>query len=547
MADDSARFLGFAFACADLIFELDSGGTVTFALGAAKHLVGAEPTALTGQSWRAFISEDDAPLVAAFLESVGNGDRRGPIRIGLKPSGGRKLKRFVVFSACSLPQLAPRISCALTMHSIATTTVDPAGPNGLHTLEGLNSVTETALKHSAQTGMDVNLELVELAGLKQAAEALGQTQAASALARVAAALRAESLEGSSAALLEDDRYAIIRLRAESSERVAERLGRAMREAGVPNIKPTLNSVEMSPEGPGDTARLLRMALDRFIAGGQAGMASGSLGGMIKQTVTEASRLKAQVATRRFTMAYQPVVNLRTSATDHFEALVRLGDDPSPTESILMAENMDIIHDLDLAVAQTVIAELKKPGRGALRLAANISARSLMQPAFVEKLANLVKNETSIRGRLILEITESAAIEDLPAADALVRRLRKDGCKVALDDFGAGAASFDYLRAIAVDEIKIDGRYIRDLSTAGSRNAAVVQHLTDLCRELKVSTVAEMVENDATAEILRKIGVDFGQGFLFGRPSPKPEPAPIRRTPAVQAGAARRAGAVEGWG
>jgi EAL domain-containing protein (putative c-di-GMP-specific phosphodiesterase class I) len=320
----------------------------------------------------------------------------------------------------------------------------------------------------------------------------------------------------------------------------------MTEAGVPQIKPTLDSMELSAEGAGDSARVLRMALDRFIAGGPAGMSGGALGGMIKQTVTDANRLKAQVATRRFSMVYQPVVNLQTGATDHYEALVRLGDNPNPSESILMAESMDIIHDLDLAVVQTVIAEMKKPGRGALRLAANISARSLVQPVFTDKLLSLVKNETSVRGRLILEITESAAIEDLQAADALVRRLRKDGAKVALDDFGAGAASFDYLRAIGVDEVKIDGRYIRELSTAGGRNAAVVQHLTDLCRELKITTVAEMVETEETAEMLRKIGVDYGQGFLFGRPSPEPKPAPIRRAP-VTAVAARRAGTVSGWG
>jgi EAL domain-containing protein (putative c-di-GMP-specific phosphodiesterase class I) len=100
----------------------------------------------------------------------------------------------------------------------------------------------------------------------------------------------------------------------------------------------------------------------------------------------------------------------------------------------------------------------------------------------------------------------------------------------------------------VDEVKIDGRYIRDLSTAGGRNAAVVQHLTDLCRELKVSTVAEMIENDETADMLRKIGVDYGQGFLFGKPASQPQPAPIRKpAPVLAPMAARRTGTVEGWG
>jgi EAL domain-containing protein (putative c-di-GMP-specific phosphodiesterase class I) len=126
---------------------------------------------------------------------------------------------------------------------------------------------------------------------------------------------------------------------------------------------------------------------------------------------------------------------------------------------------------------------------------------------------------------------------------MVRRLRKEGCRVALDDFGAGAASLDHLRIIAVDEVKIDGRYIRELQSVSDRNGLLVQHITELCRELKVSTVAEMVETEQTADILRKLGVEFGQGFLYGRPSPEPRAAAVRRVPAV---AARRAGAVENW-
>ena len=439
MVDDWARLLGFAGVRerGSSSFELEPGGEVSYALGAAKHILGMEPGALTGSSWRSFVCEEDEPVVAAFFNSIGTGDRRGPIRIGLRPAPGRKLKRFVALSACRLPQLEPRLSCALSARALAAPAVEPTGPHGLHTAEGLGVLAETILKQSTQAGIELNMELVELAGLKQAADSLGHTEAAAALAQVAAALRAESLDGASAAKLEEDRYAFVRSRTESSERVAERLGRAINDAGLPQIKPTLDSLELNGEGPGEGIRALRLALDRFIAGGPAGMSGGSLGGMVKQTMNDAAKLKVQVATRRFSMAYQPVVHLQTGVTDHFEALVRLGEDASPSESILMAEGMDIIQDLDFAVAQAVMNELKKPSGGALRLAANISARSLMQPAFTGKLLDLIQANPGARGRLILEITESAAIDDLEVADAMVRRLRKEGCRVALDDFGAG--------------------------------------------------------------------------------------------------------------
>ena len=281
MADESARLLGFAFASADLLFELEPDGQVSLALGAAKQLAGVDPTAMTGQHWNSFICEEDAGVMAAFLDSLGSGDRRGPIRIGLKPTGGRKLKRYAALSACRLPQVAPRTSCALSIHAVAPAAVEPAGPHGLHTAEGLGILAESVMKQAGQTGVDVNMELVELAGLQQAAAALGDTKAAAALARVAAALRAESIDGSSAAKLEENRYAFVRARTESSDRVMERIGKAVSDAGLPQIKPTMDSLEMNADGPTEGLRTLRVALDRFIAAGPAGMAGGSLSGMIK--------------------------------------------------------------------------------------------------------------------------------------------------------------------------------------------------------------------------------------------------------------------------
>src|ERR1019366_2097552 len=114
---------------------------------------------------------------------------------------------------------------------------------------------------------------------------------------------------------------------------------------------------------------------------------------------------------------------------------------------------------------------------------NISARSLLRPAFAERLLTTLRYAQPARGRLIFEITESAALGDLHRADALVRGLRRGGAGICLDGFGSGGAAFDYLRAVSVDAIKIDGRYIRDLSAPGSRNGVMVRHLSQLCREL----------------------------------------------------------------
>jgi EAL domain-containing protein (putative c-di-GMP-specific phosphodiesterase class I) len=119
-----------------------------------------------------------------------------------------------------------------------------------------------------------------------------------------------------------------------------------------------------------------------------------------------------------------------------------------------------------------------------------------------------------------------------------------GSLVCLDDFGAGSASFAYLQELTLDIVKIDGRYVRELAGNG-RDGAMVRRLVELCRDLKIRTVAEMVETLEVEEVVRKAGVDFAQGWLFGKPTDTPQPA-LKPCTSVKP-AARRAGASESWG
>jgi EAL domain-containing protein (putative c-di-GMP-specific phosphodiesterase class I) len=144
--------------------------------------------------------------------------------------------------------------------------------------------------------------------------------------------------------------------------------------------------------------------------------------------------------------------------------------------------------------------------------------------------------------LLLEITETKRLDDLETAARSIDALREAGFLVCLDDFGAGAASLDYLRALSVDFVKFDGRFIRDLAEGG-RDAVLLKHLVKLCEELGVQTVAEVVETRATADVARKLGVVFGQGWVFGKPGPTLSSSQTR--PSVAA--LRRSGMVETWG
>lgn len=140
------------------------------------------------------------------------------------------------------------------------------------------------------------------------------------------------------------------------------------------------------------------------------------------------------------------------------------------------------------------------------------------------------------------MTETAIVENLEAANRNIQALRNLGVPVCLDDFGAGSASFNYLQHLEVDILKIDGAYIRGLVEDG-REAAMIRRLVQLCQDLKIRTVAEMVETQEVEALAIEAGVDYAQGWLYGRAAP--EPQRDLRAPASQR--ARRRGAIESWG
>jgi EAL domain-containing protein (putative c-di-GMP-specific phosphodiesterase class I) len=187
--------------------------------------------------------------------------------------------------------------------------------------------------------------------------------------------------------------------------------------------------------------------------------------------------------------------------------------------ITFAERTGLICDFDLAMCEKVLVWLERECAAGHNhhVAVNLSGRSIGSTAFVEALHRLLALYTSLRGNVLFEITESARIQDLDAVSNIVRGLREAGHKVCLDDFGAGASAFQYLRALEVDVVKIDGVYVRDaLKTA--KGQSFLKAMAGLCNDLGIATIAEMVESTNALAFLRACGIAYGQGYLFGKPS-----------------------------
>ena len=156
----------------------------------------------------------------------------------------------------------------------------------------------------------------------------------------------------------------------------------------------------------------------------------------------------------------------------------------------------------------------------LALAVNLSGASIQRPDFVTSVLDKLKGFPGMENRLTVEVTESSKILNLDNAANSINAMRDRGYIVCLDDFGAGASGYQYLRELKVDYVKIDGIYIREMHEAND-SLAFVKSMVGLCQDLKIKTIAEYVETEEQAKTLAEIGVDYGQGWLFGAAENKP--------------------------
>ena len=152
------------------------------------------------------------------------------------------------------------------------------------------------------------------------------------------------------------------------------------------------------------------------------------------------------------------------------------------------------------------------------LSVNVSEKSVNDPAFVDYVVKVFARNKLSPERLIIEIPENVVI-NLQQVWQMIDLMKKEGFRFALDDFGAGFCSISYLKHLPVDMLKIDGSFIRNLTEQGM-NQALVRSINEMGHILKLTTVAEYVEDLETLELLRKLGIDYAQGHLFGKPCPE---------------------------
>ncbi len=237
-----------------------------------------------------------------------------------------------------------------------------------------------------------------------------------------------------------------------------------------------------------------------------------------------SRLRQCVEDERFVLWAQPIVPICSNGIPRYELLLRMptddGDMISPGAFLYNAERFGMVEEIDLWVleqAAKLLAAHQRAGTD-LALSVNMSPKTLNTGRPVKHLERLLSEHDVPPGRLVVEITETAAISNMELARELARGLRELDARIALDDFGAGFATFYYLKHLEFDYVKIDGEFIRHLPD-NRADQLVVKSVVDIARGLGADTIAEFVQDDRTIELLRGFQVGYAQGYHTGRPGP----------------------------
>ena len=502
------RFVVFAFAAAELLVETDLRGRITFAEGAFRARFGRDAKAFMGNNVISLVAGSDRPAFDTALSLLAEHGRLKPTAIKLADDTAS------AFSVAGLRLGDDEDRLALTFAPLPREL--PGGP--LPGGPGLASMAEEILRSGEPGGPVGFLELTGPAGRFVPGGEVNR--------EIQQELNRQAGEGAVATELAAGRYGLLPGQTPLDlPALTSAVAEILKDRGVNDVSVGAMAVGLEAEGLSQVqaTRALRFALAAFAWGGndaleKAGFAGG-LAGFLDSASERAALLRRSIAERRFRMAFQPIVSIADREPHHYEALIRplQADDSTmthPGEFVALAEAVGLTEELDWAVMSAVCEAAG--AAGGTRVACNLSGLSLQSPKFREDMKELLENTPGMAERLVVEITETAEIEQEDEAVRMIELLREHKIPVCLDDFGAGAAAFRYLRAFKVDYVKVDGIYVAN-ALQSERDRGFIAAMVDLARTVGAQVVAERIETEEEAALMLELGVRYGQGYLFGKP------------------------------
>lgn len=220
--------------------------------------------------------------------------------------------------------------------------------------------------------------------------------------------------------------------------------------------------------------------------------------------------------------FQPIMNLKTKQIEGYEALMRIQLKDkiiTASEFIESASDIGVISKMEHMLMERIFDKITKTGYNGL-VFINISPKALIFSEYIPTMRNIVKDYNIEPKRVILEITERDTVKNINLLQKFIHELKSEGFKFAIDDFGSGFSSFQYVKLFPIDFVKLEGEFIRGMLIEGVVDKAIAESITTFCKGVNIKTVAEFVENEETLKAVEEMGVEYVQGYYIGRPSPE---------------------------
>ncbi len=527
--DARDRFVAFAFAGADVLIETDAAGEIVFAAGAL-GLFGCTPDDVIGQPMLDLCEDADRSVVQNLLERPERVSRHNARMISLCDGRGGTA-RFELMCGV-FPEFGEHFFFSLChAESPAKDSArDIADVTNVAQGDEFAAIAAERLSDLRAAGeQNEELTLLQLSGLETLRQRASRSKASQFLRETIEHLRRVAVSEESVGVLGTEEFGVIHHRDTPMDAIAAEIGGLSKALDPENRGVSVQhaTMDLAAEGLSDNDALQALAftLKEFAKSGITGSLSSletAYSAMLDDTLGRIDAVRSLIAQRSYDIAYQPIVKLSDGTVHHHEALIRPrtgGRDQSPYELVTFAESVDLISEIDLAMCESLLQAKQTHGRPDQQIALNLSARSLQCATFNDALLGVLERHPGQPSSMIFEITETYEIADLNETNAKLQQLRTKGYRICLDDFGVGAANLKVLDALDIDFLKIDGLFVQALSKRPEA-LPLLKATAKLCRDLKIISIAEFVEDAETARILVEHGVDLAQGFYFGKPEIK---------------------------
>ncbi len=528
----------------DLVWTMDGEGRLTYVNRASQTIYGFEPAEMLSRHLQEFRSPDHPPVDQHAIEELLAGKER--VKFETVHLDAESKPHFLSFSAKTHTDASGRlVQISGTARDITEQKAfqhqlsyhaEHDSLTGLFNRNYFQQELERTVARVARNGSDCALFFIDLDQFKYINDTLGHAAGDRLLVDIAALLSTHVRDGDLLARFGGDEFTLLLYNIErqdvlstaekfrtlcddyrfieedTSYNISLSIGIAMIDSQVTTAEEVLSHADLACNLAKQHGRNRTNLYDPSESD-KAGMAA---------DMGWAARVREMLEHDRFQLVYQPIVSTTDGHVLDYEVLVRMICDDGqlilPGGFMPAAERFGLIHSVDRWIVQRAIHQLSSlnaQGQQA-SFSINLSGKAFEDTTLLPRIKEMLADTGLDPARVTFEITETAAIANLAAAEDFIGALKDIGCQFALDDFGSGFSSFAYLKHLPVDKLKIDGGFVKGMAHS-SVDQAMVESMNQIAHALGKQTIAECVEIEETLQILREMGVDRAQGNFIGRP------------------------------